>query len=130
MQAYMSPASQVRVHVAGVTQRWLVMNPVHSGPELACDSRATLSRNDILCMACDVQGNEPVPYDALLNFKGQGNLSATDKTEVSSYSLIKGVAATCTGPLTKMGRLRIINSGGFAVFKFSVDNHRLDGLCA
>ena len=72
-----------------------------------------------------MQGDEPVPNDALVNFKGQGDLSPEARQLVSSYSLIKGAAVLCDSPLTSMARLRFINSGGFAVFNVSIDNHRM-----
>lgn len=64
------------------------------------------------------QGNEPVPYDSLMNFVGQGNATGS----AASYAYIKGAAGFCNNPKTK---LRIMDTGGFARFNVSVDNHRM-----
>ena len=67
-----------------------------------------------------LQGDEPVPNTALLNGHGQGYCGNPGEPECV-YSKVRGVAAGCSEPLTK---LRVINSGAFAVFNFSIDGHR------
>ena len=75
----------------------------------------------LLSAARHIQGNEPVPNNALMNGRGQGYCGGSGQPECS-YARIKGVAHNCSDPLTK---LRIINAGAFAVFSVSIDNHRM-----
>jgi hypothetical protein len=75
----------------------------------------------LLSAARHIQGNEPVPNNALMNGRGQGYCGGSGQPECS-YARIKGVAHNCSDPLTK---LRIINAGAFAVFNVSIDNHRM-----
>jgi hypothetical protein len=65
-------------------------------------------------------GNEPVPFDSLLNGWGQGTC-ILDNTTDCNYAYIQAAASSCKNPRT---RLRIINSAGFAQFNISIDNHR------
>lgn len=57
---------------------------------------------------------------ALLGGIGQGYCENTNATGCG-YMYIKGEAGNCANPKTK---LRLINSGGFAVFQVSIDKHR------
>jgi len=67
---------------------------------------------------------QAVPDGVLINFKGTSALSPAAATKVSSYSLIKGVAARCDARPASMTRLRLLNAAGNAMFRISVDNHR------
>eukprot|EP00775_Hariotina_reticulata_P010938 gene10938-11092_t len=67
------------------------------------------------------QGNEPVPFDALLNGWGQGTCILNNTTDCT-YAFVQAAASSCKNPKT---RLRIINSSGFARFNISIDNHRM-----
>jgi hypothetical protein len=66
------------------------------------------------------QGDEPVPYTALLNGVGQGTCVLENTTDCT-YAYVKAAPSTCKDPKT---RLRIISASSFARFNFSIDNHR------
>ena len=61
-----------------------------------------------------------MPDTALMNGIGQGYCGSGSEPPCS-YASIKGVARDCSEPLTL---LRVINSGAFAVFNFSIDGHK------
>ena len=71
-----------------------------------------------------LQGMQSSPDGVLANFKGAAGLAQAAAAKVSSYSLIKAVAAKCSGPADSMTRLRLLNTAGLAYFRISVDNHR------
>lgn len=71
------------------------------------------------------QTDLPLQPDALLvNVQGQASLSTAAKSRVASYSMVSGVAVSCSSPLTSMGRLRVIHAGSYGPIEVSVDGHR------
>jgi len=64
------------------------------------------------------QGNEPVPVSAIINNMGQGDCRGSN----CSYAVVPAVNGTCEEQRTV---LRIINTAGFGVFVFSIDDHDL-----
>ncbi|KAK9823622.1 hypothetical protein WJX72_004296 [[Myrmecia] bisecta] len=70
-------------------------------------------------------GNEPIPDNALVNGIGQAagctGASCTYARVVTSADRVP----LCSASTASQQRIRIINTSGFAVFDFSIDNHNL-----